>query len=287
MLICYSWSQNFDKETDWNVIASPGAGIDNREVKLSRGKFLGGSSGCNGTLCIRGSKQDYDDWEVEGWSGDEVFKYMKKAERFTPKPWFKAEKDAHGYDGELGIEPHDLAPISERILESMQDKGLGLDDDMFSHGRNPHGCGHAPRTVSKGLRTTGADFITKQNTKNNIKIVTDCHVDKVVIKRDSNGEPQATGVSAVLGDGTVFTATATKEVIVSGGAYCSPNILNRSGIGAKGDLTKHGIETLVDLPGVGQNLMDHLVSTRNCPAPPGSNFGYRLSLSFTRLKSPA
>jgi choline dehydrogenase-like flavoprotein len=81
-----SWSQNFDKETDWNVISEEGPGIDNRQVKLSRGKFLGGSSGCNGTLTIRGSKQDYDDWEMPGWSGEEFFQYMKKV-RLSPSPF--------------------------------------------------------------------------------------------------------------------------------------------------------------------------------------------------------
>lgn len=69
------------------------AGVDNRQVKLSRGRFLGGCSGCNGTLCIRGCKQDYDDWELEGWSGEEFFKYMKKVrdlcqDRYT---WFNTE----------------------------------------------------------------------------------------------------------------------------------------------------------------------------------------------------
>lgn len=81
LTVSYSWSQNFDKETDWNVISTEGSGINNRQVKLSRGKFLGGSSGCNGTLCIRGSKHDYDDWGVPGWSGEEFFKYMSKVSR--------------------------------------------------------------------------------------------------------------------------------------------------------------------------------------------------------------
>jgi choline dehydrogenase-like flavoprotein len=72
------WSNNFDSETDWNLVTQPMAGVDNRQVKLSRGRFLGGSSGCNGTLCIRGSRQDYDDWGLEGWSGDEFFEAMKK-----------------------------------------------------------------------------------------------------------------------------------------------------------------------------------------------------------------
>lgn len=146
-------------------------------------------------------------------------------------------------------------------MDSFESKGIPLDQDMFSHGDNPHGCGHAPRTVTHGLRTTSADFITKKNDKKNIHIITDAHVDKVLIEKDGSGELRATGVRAVLGDGTVVEAKADKEVIVSGGAYCSPNILNRSGIGSKEELEQHGITTLVDLPGVGQNLMDHLVST--------------------------
>jgi choline dehydrogenase-like flavoprotein len=161
----------------------------------------------------------------------------------------------------LGTEPHDLAPISNLIMDSFESKGIPLDHDMFSHGDNPHGCGHAPRTVTHGLRTTSADFITKKNDKKNIHIITDAHVDKVLIEKDGSGELRATGVRAVLGDGTVVEAKADKEIIVSGGAYCSPNILNRSGIGAKEELEQHGITTLVDLPGVGKNLMDHLVST--------------------------
>lgn len=213
---------------------------------------------------------------------------LLQAESFRSKPWFKATKDAHGYEGELGIEPHDLAPISNLILESMQSKGLALDDDMFTHGENPHGCGHAPRTVTDGLRTTSADFITKKNIRGNITVLTSAHVDKVVIENDGSGLLRATGVNAVLEDGTVFNATASKEVIISGGAYCSPNILNRSGIGAKADLEKHNITTLIDLPGVGKNLMDHLVyyfCIRSLFLIFPTNSFSRLSSSFTRLNN--
>lgn len=184
-----------------------------------------------------------------------------QAESFKPKDWFEESKDSHGYDGHLGTEPHDLAPISNLIMESMVSQGLPLDNDMFSHGNNSHGCGHVPRTHTDGIRTTSADFVSKKNVRNNIDIVTDAHVDKVILV-DDNGNLRATGVSAILTNGTVIEAKATKEVIVSGGAYCSPNILNRSGIGAKNELEKHEITTLVDLPGVGKNLMDHLVSSQ-------------------------
>ncbi|TLD33519.1 hypothetical protein PspLS_00717 [Pyricularia sp. CBS 133598] len=252
--------QLFDADTDWNVISKPNPGADNRAVKLSRGKFLGGCSGCNATLCVRGSRQDYDDWGVEGWSGNEVFAYMRKAERFHGKDWFKACEPEHGNDGLLDVEPYDLAPISKLLFESFVDKGLPLDDDMFTHGETPHGCGHAIRSAHNGIRSSAAKFISdKARARGGVEIMTETHVDKVVIER-VDGELKATGVRVVKADGSVMNVKARKEVIVSGGAYCSPNILNRSGIGAKDELDKFGIETLVDLPGVGKNLMDHLIT---------------------------
>ena len=73
-----SWNNLFDDKTDWNIVTPPMPNVNDRQIKLSRGKFLSGCSGCNGTLCIRGSKQDYDDWGLEGWSGEEFFKCMQK-----------------------------------------------------------------------------------------------------------------------------------------------------------------------------------------------------------------
>lgn len=145
-------------------------------------------------------------------------------------------------------------------MDSMISKGLPYDPDMFSHGENPHGCGHAPRTVYKGIRTTGADFITKDRERENITLKTETTVDRVILERDSANGLKAKGVVVVGRDGTQQTFYAKKEIVISGGAYCSPAILLRSGIGPKEDLEKLGIPCQVDLPGVGKNLLDHLVS---------------------------
>lgn len=183
-----------------------------------------------------------------------------QAETFHEKPWFKTAKDVHGYDGPLHIEPHDLAPISDLIKESMIDQGLPLDHDMFTTGETPHGCGHCPRTVYKGIRSTGADFITNDYARKNITILPNSTVDRVLLETGSEGI-KATGVAVVRTlDGTKSEFKARKEVIISAGSYCSPAILLRSGIGAKEEVEKHGIESIIDLPGVGKNLMDHLVS---------------------------
>ncbi|EOA86554.1 uncharacterized protein SETTUDRAFT_89387 [Exserohilum turcica Et28A] len=252
------WSQNFDSETDWNIVTEPMEKIDNRQVKVSRGRFLGGSSGVNGTLCIRGTKQDYDDWGLDEWTGDKMFDYMKKAETFHSKDWHKADASAHGTSGPLHTEPHDLAPISERVRESLIDQGLPYHADMFTTGETAHGCGDVPRTVHQGIRSTAADFITKTYRRNNITIKTEVTVDKVMLKNEKNGLT-ATGVSTISKSGKRIEYEAKKEVIVSAGAYCSPPILMRSGIGPKEELEKHGIDCLVNLPGVGGNLMDHVL----------------------------
>ena len=146
---------------------------------------------------------------------------------------------------------------SNLLLDSMQDKGLKLQHDMFTTGDNSHGCGHAVRTVYRGTRTTAADFLV--NPPSNLIVSTNMTVDRVVLST-KDGEQTATGVIALDEGGSVVEFTARKEVIVSGGAYCSPAILMRSGIGDKNELEKHGIETKVNLPGVGKNLMDHMVS---------------------------
>ncbi|WPH03044.1 Hypothetical protein R9X50_00591800 [Acrodontium crateriforme] len=221
------WSNNFDGPDDWNFITEPNAAANNRQVKASRGRFLGGCSGCNGTLCVRGTKQDFDDWNMAEWTGDEVWRCMSKAETFHGKDWFKADLKNHGTTGLLHTEPMDLAPISNLMLDSMQDQGLPLQHDMFTTGDNPYGCGHAPRTV---------------------------------VLTQENGGQRATAVISIDKDGKPVTVKASKEIIVSGGTYCTPAILNRSGIGAREELEPLGIKTLVNLPGVGKNLMDHLVN---------------------------
>ena len=165
---------------------------------------------------------------------------------------------SHGTNGLLHTEPHDLAPISNMLMESFVSQGMPYDCDMFTSGNNAHGCGHAPRTVYEGLRTTGADFVSKANVRANITLMCETIVDRLVLE-EVEGELTATGAHIVHKDGSRSLVRASKEVILSGGAYCSPIILLRSGIGAREELEKVGIECRIELPGVGKNLMDHLV----------------------------
>jgi choline dehydrogenase-like flavoprotein len=142
------------------------------------------------------------------------------------------------------------------ILESMESQGLPLQPDMFTTGDTPNGCGHVPRTVSNGNRSSAADYLLNKST--NLTIMTETTVDKVILEGEGPNV-RAVAVRVVEKDGTVKNIKARREIIISGGAYCSPAILMRSGIGPKSEISSHGIHCNVDLPGVGKNLVDHLV----------------------------
>lgn len=141
----------------------------------------------------------------------------------------------------------------------MIDSGLSYHADMFSTGETPHGCGDVPRTVYQGTRTTAADFITKSYRRDNITIKTAVTVDKINFKQDGSGQPTVTSVSTISKSGVKVDYTARKEIIVTAGAYCSPPILMRSGIGPKEQLERLNIPVIVDSPGVGGNLQDHVI----------------------------
>ncbi|KIJ49919.1 GMC oxidoreductase [Sphaerobolus stellatus SS14] len=253
------WTQLADTTEDWNLVTVPQTDANDRLVKLTRGRFLGRSSSMNGTLCVRGVKQDFDDWGMKGWSGEEFWPYMLQAETFHPKDWFKHDPTSHETSGPLHTEPHDAAPITNLLLNPMDFQGLPYDPDMFAHGNTPHGCGHSVRTVHQGIgiRSTAADFISTSG--NNLWVWTETIIDKINLMKSNDGELQATSVDAVHKDGVRSTVQAKKETIVSGGAYCSPPILLRSGIDAKTEVKNFGIKSKVDLPGVGQNLIDHVI----------------------------
>lgn len=145
------------------------------------------------------------------------------------------------------------------VLESYQSKGFPLIPDVFTTGESPHACGHAIRSIYQGVRTTAADYVTKNNKRSNVNVVTDTIVHHVVLAGDGKRK-RAIGAQLQSAAGDKTLVKARKEVIVSAGAYCSPAILLRSGIGPKQELQGLGIESQVDLGGVGKNLMDHPVS---------------------------
>lgn len=252
-----AWTKNHEGETDWNIMTPPQAGLNGRKCHVPRGRFLGGSSGCNGTICVRGVEQDYDDWGFPEWSGKEMFRAMRKAETFHPKEWFPHDPEAHGWDGPLHIEPGQTTQLADLFFESYKSKGLPYVPDMFSSGVTSRGCGHAMRTTYQGFRTTAADYIVKDKARPNTSIRCHVTVDKVILEKDSDGNLTAKGVEYVDNEGNRQKVFANKEVIINCGTYGSPAVLLRSGIGPKEELAALNIPVNVDLPGVGKNLQDH------------------------------
>ena len=145
------------------------------------------------------------------------------------------------------------------VLESYQSKGFPLIPDLFTTGESPHACGHVIRSIFKGVRSTAADYISKSNRRGNVSVKTDTIVDHVVLVDDGKRK-RAIGAQLQSATGERTLVKARKEVIISGGAFSSPAILLRSGIGPKQEMQELGIQSQVDLAGVGKNLMDHPVS---------------------------
>lgn len=136
---------------------------------------------------------------------------------------------------------------------------MPLIPDMFSSGETAHGCGHIVYTHYKGIRSSSVNYITNSNAKANIHIKTKTYTDSIILEKDGVEGLRAIGVNLVTSHGGKSVVKARKEVIVSAGAYGSPAILLRSGIGPKNEVENLGIKSQVDLPGVGKNLLDHPV----------------------------
>lgn len=251
------------KSISWNYNTAPQPVLNDRKMYWPRGKTLGGSSSVNAMCYIRGAKEDYDQWQslgAEGWDWKSVLPYFKKSENQQ-----HGASEYHGDKGPLGV--HDLrhkSVLSESFVKAAVDTGENAVDDF--NGEQREGVGFYQVTQQGGQRcSTAKAYLKPAFTRSNLTILTNALVHKVLIE---NGI--ATGVKLSLKD-RIVTLSAHKEVIVSGGAINSPQLLMLSGIGPKQHLEEQGINTLVDLPGVGQNLQDHLdaIVQHRCDAKEG------------------
>lgn len=244
-----AFAQQFKTELDWEFYTEPEPHLDNREIYHPRGKMLGGSSGMNAQMWVRGNKSDYDNWAkagATGWSYDEILPLYKRAENHVLGP-----NEHHGGSGPLHIEYHrSLNPASVRLLDGMVEAGFDRIDDY--NGDSQLGVSEYQVTQKAGQRWTTYDGYLHPNRKRgNLTIRTGALVRKVVIE-----DSTAVGVEVEL-DGQVQTIRADREVILSAGAYQSPQLLMLSGIGPADDLRAHGIDVVVDNAHVGAHLMDH------------------------------
>ncbi|GMM71754.1 choline dehydrogenase [Alteromonas gracilis] len=237
----YAWQFNTEKEPYLN----------NREMHCPRGKVLGGSSSINGMVYVRGHAKDFDEWEAhgaEGWNYQACLPYFQKAET-----WYKGNDAYRGGNGELGVNNGNEMknPLYTAFIKAGKQAGYDITSDY--NGKQQEGFGPMHMTVKDGVRSSASrEYLDPVKSRKNLTIVTGALVTKVVLE-----DKVAKGVEYVV-NGKTETAATSNEVILSAGSIGSPHILQLSGIGDKDILEKAGIEVMHHLPGVGQNLQDHL-----------------------------
>jgi len=234
----------------WHYDTTPQKGLNNRIGFQPRGKTLGGSSSINAMMYIRGNKWDYNNWAEQGnkgWDYDSVLPYFKKAENNET-----IKDEFHGQGGPLNVmELRDPSHFNEFFLDACEENGIPRKSDL--NGESQDGCRMNQVTQIGGERGSAAKgYVTPHLNRPNLTVITEAHVAKIEIENDT-----ATGVTFYQGKSTV-TVQANKEVIMSAGAYGTPQILQLSGVGPKEHLEKLGINVIKDVPGVGSNLQDHI-----------------------------
>jgi len=241
----------FNKELNWGFHTEPEPTMLNREIYWPRGKTLGGSSSINGLIYIRGQKQDYDHWEAlgnPGWSWDDCLPYFRKLENndLGPGP-------TRGTDGPLRASsirtPHELV---EAFIHAAEANGVRRSTD-FNTG-DQEGVGYYQLTTHRGRRcSTAVAYLNPARKRPNLRILTRTQVTRVILQGT-----HACGVEYRRAGGGLATLQARKEVILCAGALQSPQLLQLSGIGPAALLQQYGIPVVHPLPGVGENLQDHL-----------------------------
>lgn len=238
-------------EVDYAFHTVPMASMNNRELFLPRGKMLGGCSSNNAMIYIRGNKQDYDEWSAAGnpgWSYDEVLPYFKKAENQEA-----INDEYHGKGGPLNVMTRRYTnPLSDVFVKAGQELGYPKTNDF--NGAQQEGFGYYQVTHKNGERcSTARGYLHPVADRANLTIEINAKVERIVIQ-----DGIVTGV-LYNKNGKSHSVDASQEVILSAGAYHSPQVLQLSGIGDGDQLKKHNIDVVKHLPGVGQNLQDHLV----------------------------
>ncbi|OWW21581.1 GMC family oxidoreductase [Noviherbaspirillum denitrificans] len=242
--------------TDWLYRTESDPGLNGRALIYPRGKVLGGCSSINGMIYMRGQARDYDEWAAltgdDSWRWENVLPVFKKSEDYH-----KGGDAFHGAGGEWRVEKQRLSwEILDAFREAAKQRGIPNIDD-FNRGDN-EGCGYFEVNQKKGFRwnTARAFLKSTEGRKGKLDIMTGCHVKRLRIRQTDQG-PACTGVE-FTGGGTEWFAEARHETISTAGAVGSPQILQLSGIGSASLLRQHGIPMVADLPGVGENLQDHL-----------------------------
>ena len=240
------WNQD---RFNWSYYSDPEPHMENRKLYHPRGKVLGGSSAINMMAYVRGNSGDYDRWAQMGltdWSYERVLPYFCKAETFIT-----GANDYHGEDGPVKTQPNPSAdPLMEAYFEAGKAAGLPVIEDY--NGAEQEGLARMQFNIGNGRRQSAAvSFLHPVLKRSNLKLVTEANVTQI----DFDGT-KAVGITYSQG-GLSVTATAAKEVILASGAFNSPQLLMRSGVGPAAHLQEAGVRVVADRQNVGGNLQDH------------------------------
>jgi choline dehydrogenase len=238
---------------DWNCYWTvPQKHLDNRKIYHPRGKVLGGCSSTNAMAYVRGQREDYDHWKNlgnVGWGHTDVLPYFKKSEHNE-----QFENEYHSKNGLLNVTQaywyH--TEMGKAFIKACVEKGIPENNDV--NGAIQEGVGWFQYTMKNSKRFSAAKaFLFPAMKRTNLSIITGAICKRLIIEGDV-----VKGIEFMTGKSSTLVARAKKEVIVSAGTFESPKLLMLSGIGDKDELKAHGVETKVNLSGVGKNLQDHL-----------------------------
>jgi choline dehydrogenase-like flavoprotein len=266
----------FKSRWDWDLLGEPEPGLDNRRMYLPRGRMLGGCSSINAMIYIRGNPADYDGWAAagcDGWGYDDVLPYFKRSEDNE-----RGEDGFHGVGGPLRVaESRSMHPLVDAMLDAARQAGHEHNPDF--NGARQEGVGRFQLTQRDGLRCSTADaYLRPAGARPNLEVITHGLALRILFEAG-----RAVGVEIARGD-DVEQVRASREIIVSAGAYQSPVLLMLSGIGPEDQLTPFGIEVREALP-VGEGLQDHCMVNLNYFTDEPSLFGALTPENIALLES--
>lgn len=244
-----------NKKTNWHYHTVPQKHLNDRVLYWPRGKGLGGSSSINGMVYVRGHKMDFDRWAIQqkanGWSYDECLPYFRKSTNHN-----KGGDKYYGSDGPLNVtrnSPANTTLLDQVFIDAAMQSGLPFNENF--NGQDQYGAGWYDMTIHNGRRwNTSSAYLRPAMQRKNLTVITNQMAEKILF--DSNNK--AIGLSVINHDKSLSQIVVNKELILSSGAINSPQLLMLSGVGDKDHLSKLGIKTINNLPGVGSNLQDHL-----------------------------
>ncbi|PWE54750.1 choline dehydrogenase [Metarhizobium album] len=235
---------------NWHYHTEPEPYLNNRSLYWPRGKVLGGTSTINGMIYVRGNRHDYDRWSqlgLPGWSYDEVLPAFRRSEAHIQR-----NGEFHGGDGELTVcRARGHNPLMDVFCQAGEEAGYPLNDDF--NGATQEGFGRYDFTIKRGKRwSTSWAFLRPAMDRGSLTVITGAETTRLLIEND-----RAAGVEYLV-NGNLQTARAAREIVLSAGVVNTPKALLLSGIGPADELKAVGVKPLLDLPGVGKNLQDHV-----------------------------